>query len=103
MTFSATSRRRRAIPWQGYPGDRDWFHSWGQVNGPLYFGLQHLNDPIKLLAVALNDDRFAAYGRSCDLLSHGETRCPERLQSAARDQGIIHAAGLYRESAALRG
>jgi hypothetical protein len=27
----------------------------------------------------------------------------ERLQSAARDQGIIHAAGLYRESAALRG
>jgi hypothetical protein len=25
------------------------------------------------------------------------------LQSAARDQGIIHAAGLYRESAALRG
>jgi hypothetical protein len=27
----------------------------------------------------------------------------ERLQSAARDQEIIHAAGLYRESAALRG
>jgi hypothetical protein len=73
------------------------------ANGPLYFGLQHLNDPIKLLAVALKDDRFAAYGRSCDLLGHGETRCPERLQSAARDQGIIHAAGLYRESAALRG
>jgi hypothetical protein len=48
------------------------------ANGPLYFGLQHLNDPIKLLAVALKDDRFAAHGRSCDLLGHGETRCPER-------------------------
>jgi hypothetical protein len=55
------------------------------ANGPLYFGLQHLNDPIKLLAVALKDDRFAAYGRSCDLLGHGETRCPERRRSAARD------------------
>ncbi|NBZ96998.1 MAG: PEP-CTERM sorting domain-containing protein, partial [Proteobacteria bacterium] len=25
------SKRTGAIPWQGYPGDRDWFHSWGQV------------------------------------------------------------------------
>jgi hypothetical protein len=57
------------------------------ANGPLYFGLQHLNDPIKLLAVALKDDRFAAYGRSCDLLGHGETRCPEHSRSAARDFG----------------
>jgi integrase len=23
--------RPGAIPWQVYPGDRDWFHSWGQV------------------------------------------------------------------------
>jgi hypothetical protein len=23
---------QRAIPWQVYPGDRNWFHSWGQVS-----------------------------------------------------------------------
>ena len=28
---------------------------------------------------------------------------PERLQSAARDQGTIHTAGLHRESTALGG
>jgi putative transposase len=25
------SKRTGAIPWQGYPGDGDWFHSWGQI------------------------------------------------------------------------
>jgi len=26
------TKRTGAIPWQVYPGDRHWFHSWGQVN-----------------------------------------------------------------------
>ena len=25
------SKRTGAIPWQGYPSDRNWFHQWGQV------------------------------------------------------------------------
>ena len=25
------TKRTGAIPWQVYPGDRHWFHSWGQV------------------------------------------------------------------------
>ncbi|MEI7862342.1 MAG: hypothetical protein WCJ21_06905, partial [Planctomycetota bacterium] len=25
------TKRTGAIPWQGYPGDRHWLHSWGQV------------------------------------------------------------------------
>jgi len=27
------SQRTEAILWQGYSGDRHWFHSWGQVSG----------------------------------------------------------------------
>jgi hypothetical protein len=30
------------------------------ADGPLYLGFQHLNDPTKLLAVALKDECFAA-------------------------------------------
>jgi hypothetical protein len=26
-------KRTGAMSWQGYPGDRDWFHPWGQVSG----------------------------------------------------------------------
>ena len=26
-----TTKRTGAIPWHVYPGDRHWFHSWGQV------------------------------------------------------------------------
>ena len=31
------NKRTGAIPWQGYPGDRDWFHSWGQVTPQTLF------------------------------------------------------------------